>query len=71
MTRHDQTLPEQKEKKKIMAEIVATNVVASRPPNGNRLQPGYNDRSLGLPRESIVNFPHPHLCHHSNDIVNF
>ena len=25
-------------KKKIMAEIVATNVVASRPPNGDRLQ---------------------------------
>ena len=27
-----------KEKEKIMAEIVATNVVASRPPNGDRLQ---------------------------------
>ena len=26
------------EKKKIMVEIVATNVVASRPPNGDRLQ---------------------------------
>ena len=25
-------------KKKIMVEIVATNVVASRPPNGDRLQ---------------------------------
>ena len=32
--------------------------------------PGYNDRSLGLPRESIVNFSHPNLCHHSNGIVN-
>ena len=27
-----------KEKKKIMMKIVATNVVASRPPNGDRLQ---------------------------------
>ena len=27
-----------KKKKKIMTEIVATNVVASRPPNGDRLQ---------------------------------
>ena len=27
-----------KRKKKIMTEIVATNVVASRPPNGDRLQ---------------------------------
>ena len=27
-----------KEKKKITVEIVATNVVASRPPNGDRLQ---------------------------------
>ena len=29
---------EKKRKKKITAEIVATNVVASRPPNGDRLQ---------------------------------
>ena len=28
----------EKKKKKIMAEIVATNVVASRPPNGDRMQ---------------------------------
>ena len=27
-----------KEEKKIMVEIVATNVVASRPPNGDRMQ---------------------------------
>ena len=29
---------EKKRKKKITVEIVATNVVASRPPNGDRLQ---------------------------------
>ena len=29
---------EKKKKKKITVEIVATNVVASRPPNGDRLQ---------------------------------
>ena len=28
----------EKKKEKIMAEIVATNVVASRPPNGDQLQ---------------------------------
>ena len=32
------------------------------------LKPLNNDRSLGLPRESIVNFSHPSLCHQYNTI---
>ena len=49
------------EKWKIMAEIVATNVVASRPPNGDRLQ----SRPLVPISVSMLNFwltHKPHTC---------
>ena len=50
---------EKRKEKKITAEIVATNVVASRPPNGNRLQ----RRPLVPIVEKVQELPPLTSCH--------
>ena len=51
-----------------LVELNNDQISVGQPHPALGLKPLNNDRSLGLPRESIVNFSHPSLCHQYNTI---
>ena len=51
-----------------LVELNNDQISVGQPHPALGLKPLNNDRSLGLPRESIVNFSHQNLCHQYNTI---
>ena len=51
-----------------LVELNNDQISVGQPHPAHGLKPLNNNRSLGLPRESIVNFSHPSLCHQYNTI---
>ena len=50
------------------AEIVATNVVASRPPNGDRLQRRHSCQNLPAIKKGLENFPFKQIIFNWNSL---